>query len=278
MRLRSLLSQVRFTQRIPFLLGEYVYQPLPTKTSIRLLELKPSTDKGRIRCSLRTFELEDAPTFKALSYTWGHSDTTISRSSTIKEDKAQSVSHHRTTVPENDAEITGRRRLHHIICDDRLMKVTSNLRDALHMLGNAVNMPLMPKIPTYYWIDALCMDQSNILERNSQVARMAAIFQKASGVIVWLGQEDDYTADALQVLRKVSEIPESDWPCVQYTSFYDPNAVEQLSRPDLTYYNWLGFIALVNRPWFRRAWVSQNEIDLTTTLTQLLGRARDHTW
>ncbi|KAJ4988146.1 ankyrin and het domain protein [Stagonosporopsis vannaccii] len=260
MRLRSLLSQVRFTQRLPFLLGNYVYQPLPTETSIRLLELIPSTDNNRIRCSLKIYELDDAPTFKALSYTWGHSDTTIARSSALKEDITNCLNHHRAAKYrqlENDTDDVGRKRQHHIICDDRLMRVTSNLRDALHMLGNAINLPLMSKIPVYYWVDALCMDQGNVLERNSQVARMADIFRKASGVIVWLGREDDYTADALEVIRKVSEIPMNDWSNVHYTSFYDSNAAEYPYKPDLTYYNWLGFIALVNRPWFRRAWVVQ---------------------
>ncbi|KAF3002471.1 hypothetical protein E8E13_005317 [Curvularia kusanoi] len=125
------------------------------------------------------------------------------------------------------------------------------------MLSTAINMPLMPKIPTYYWIDALCVDQSNILERNVQVARMADVFCKASGVIVWLGREDEFTADALEVIQKVSAIPERDWPSVPYTSFYDSSALDHPSKPRLSYKNWLGFIALINRPWFRRAWVVQ---------------------
>lgn len=136
------------------------------------------------------------------------------------------------------------------------MKVTGNLRDALRMLGNSLNMPLMPKVPTYYWVDAICVDQQNVLERNTQVARMADIFHKASGVVVWLGREDDFTADALEVIDKISAIPESDWLLVPYTSFYDPICTQHKYRPNLTYRNWLGFITLINRPWFRRAWVS----------------------
>lgn len=263
MRLRSLLSHFRVTQNLPFLLGRYVYEPLPTKTSIRLLELIPSTDRSTIRCSLRAFELEDAPTFKALSYTWGHSDTTVKRASTsAREVAAHCVTHRggaRTTNLDDDGESLGRTRRHHIICDGRMMKVTGNLRDALRMLVSSMlnSMPLMPKTPTYYWIDALCVDQNNVLERNSQVARMADIFLKASGVVVWLGREDEFTTDALAVIHKISEIPETHWSLVPYTSFYDPRTDEHTYRPALTYHNWLGFIALVNRPWFRRAWVIQ---------------------
>ena len=46
------------------------YAPLPTPTSIRLLELLPS-EPGTISCSLATLDLEDKPEFDALSYTWG---------------------------------------------------------------------------------------------------------------------------------------------------------------------------------------------------------------
>lgn len=38
-----------------------------------------------------------------------------------------------------------------------------------------------------YWIDALCIDQSNVAERNHQVAQMGMIYSKARHVIAWLG-------------------------------------------------------------------------------------------
>jgi hypothetical protein len=37
------------------------------------------------------------------------------------------------------------------------------------------------------WIDALCIDQSNILEKNHQVALMGKIYARAEKVLVWLG-------------------------------------------------------------------------------------------
>ena len=88
---------------------------------------------------------------------------------------------------------------------------------------------------------------------------MAEIFHKASGVVVWLGQEDIYTADAFEVMQKVSVIQESDWSGIEYTSFYEPKAIKSCN-PDLTYYNWLGFITFINRPWFQRAWVGDDDV------------------
>jgi hypothetical protein len=37
------------------------------------------------------------------------------------------------------------------------------------------------------WIDAICINQSNVAERNGQVSRMGQIYSNAESVIVWLG-------------------------------------------------------------------------------------------
>jgi hypothetical protein len=45
------------------------------------------------------------------------------------------------------------------------------------------------------WVDAVCIDQANIPERNHQVAKMADIFSTSSRVLVWLGAGE--SADSL---------------------------------------------------------------------------------
>jgi hypothetical protein len=100
----------------------------------------------------------------------------------------------------------------------------------------------MPKTPTYYWIDALCMDQSNIPERNDQVERMGDVFKRADGVIVWLGKEDEFTSDALKTMRNIAATSEEHWSLVPYTSFYEPDQMQHKYRPNLSFYNWLGFM------------------------------------
>lgn len=42
---------------------------------------------------------------------------------------------------------------------------------------------------TWYWIDALCIDQSNIMERNHQVAQMGTTYSQAQGVSIWMGTD-----------------------------------------------------------------------------------------
>jgi hypothetical protein len=49
------------------------------------------------------------------------------------------------------------------------------------------------------WIDALCIDQSNIQERKYQVALMGRFYSEAEMVIAWLGS-------SLQLAHAVGEL------------------------------------------------------------------------
>lgn len=288
MRFRSILSNVRVSQNLHFLLSNYRYDPLPSASCIRLLELVPSANRSVVQCSLKPFELQDAPPFQALSYTWGNPLTPISKSSASV--KKPSRTHLRAAISDpaleneifiKEAETSGGTRRHSIICDGQIIKVTSNLRDALHMLANKITSqtPLTTPVPSrYYWIDALCMDQQNILERNAQVAKMAEIFKAAKGVTVWLGKEDEFVIDALTVIKRISAISEEDWTLTPYTSFYEPMSSQQRHHPNLSFQNWLGFISLINRPWFKRAWVCRSCARTCASANAYsLGGSRDRT-
>jgi hypothetical protein len=65
----------------------------------------------------------------------------------------------------------------------RSFHVQSNLRDFLSVARDKY-----PNQP--FWIDAICIDQSNNLERNHQVQQMGQIYSRASDVISWLGNDE----------------------------------------------------------------------------------------
>ncbi|KAG7005427.1 hypothetical protein G7Y79_00019g046070 [Physcia stellaris] len=50
------------------------------------------------------------------------------------------------------------------------------------------------------WIDAICVDQSNVKERNQQVSMMGDIYRNAKEVIVWLGEGDSGLEAALDMV------------------------------------------------------------------------------
>jgi hypothetical protein len=53
------------------------------------------------------------------------------------------------------------------------------------------------------WIDALCIDQGRLVERNAQVARMGEIYQNSDNVLIWLGPE---SKDGLLALSTISRV------------------------------------------------------------------------
>lgn len=81
--------------------------------------------------------------------------------------------------------------------DGKDLKVTSNLECALQHLRD--------ETPTRtFWIDAICVDQSNLAERSEQVRLMAEIYGGAKQVILWLGCDDTDTKPAFETARKLS--------------------------------------------------------------------------
>jgi hypothetical protein len=72
-----------------------------------------------------------------------------------------------------------------ILVDGNKLSIHANLYRFLFYAS------LLPEFTsTWFWIDAICIDQNNITERQHQVQQMGRIFSKADEVISWLGEND----------------------------------------------------------------------------------------
>ncbi len=58
--------------------------------------------------------------------------------------------------------------------------IRSNLKSALLRFRE-------PDMDVNIWVDALCIDQSNKIEKKAQVARMHEVYTQADNVCIWLG-------------------------------------------------------------------------------------------
>jgi hypothetical protein len=88
-----------------------------------------------------------------------------------------------------------------------------------------------------FWIDAICIDQSQVFERNHQVQMMRKIYSQADSVSIWLGEEDspgssDSSDSAIETLSKwntmleVGKVEDYVWSCAQKESVL--NLFEQM--------------------------------------------------
>ena len=74
------------------------------------------------------------------------------------------------------------------------------------------------KEPRYLWVDAICIDQKNIQERNQQVPRMDSIYGGATGVCVWLGRgstASDAVIDFIKSDVNIGRSNQSIWDLAQ---------------------------------------------------------------
>jgi Heterokaryon incompatibility protein (HET) len=83
--------------------------------------------------------------------------------------------------------------------DDQDMAVTQNLYVALSYLQDQ-------DIPRIIWVDAVCINQSDDVEKSLQLRLMAEIYAKASRVIVWLGEAYSASNEALEAIRQAASI------------------------------------------------------------------------
>ena len=85
-----------------------------------------------------------------------------------------------------------------VLINNKPFKVRQNLFDFLSMTYENQSSS------QFYWIDALCIDQSNMAERNYQVVQMGEIYARAVCVHIWLGS-NQALLPFLRILQKVEE-------------------------------------------------------------------------
>jgi len=113
------------------------------------------------------------------------------------------------------------------------------------------------------WIDAVCIDQKNIEERNNQVAIMGRIYKCGRNNLIWLG--NDKSTNAPSMVRYVNRLVEhmraetEDFKNAE-KALFDPSGAFRFPKQGFPagFEHCLGSIkALVHLPWFRRIWVVQ---------------------
>ena len=94
--------------------------------------------------------------------------------------------------------------------------------------------------PRYLWIDAICIDQDHIREKNHQVDMMSEIYGRAKNVCIWLGEASEASEKALRFIKHE----------VLRLRNFDNLCDNKENSP-----KWLALLELMQREWFSRRWV-----------------------
>ena len=171
------------------------------------------------------YEIDQAPAFQALSYTWG-----------------QEIKQHRIGC-DNFGRVGG------------FLSIYRNLWLALQRLRHETEERVL-------WIDAICIDQSNNTEKNVQVPLMRRLFGKADSVIVWLGEEskDSSAAFDLISLLVAATIMEPEFNSTDIKKVFQAQDLGRLALPEYSDAAWKALDTLFWRPWSSRVWIIQEII------------------
>ena len=131
--------------------------------------------------------------------------------------------------------------------------VTTNLKAALERLRHADD-------ERYLWIDAICINQSDISERNDQVTRLVWIYQCAERVVIWLGVHSDDSRAAINQLEMLSV---DDCGVHQVE-----NAHHGTRRSPAMLARWAPIYHFFSRSWWSRVWVMQEVVWAAEILVQ----------
>lgn len=193
--------------------------PLADVNDIRVIHIHPPSpgSEDTMRCHFERTSLLDPCEYFALSYTWG---SNVNATETI-------------------------------LIDNRPFSITPNLLAALHRLRERG--AWVPSI----WIDAICIDQENPIERSRQVMLMGQIYSKARHVVIWLGEPEEESP------------PIQDWEIEDLIGF--PNgAVDRHAMLRASETN----IKMRSRAYFTRRWVIQEVFCCPGPHTILVGGFR----
>lgn len=87
-----------------------------------------------------------------------------------------------------------------IVVNNKVIRVGCNLEAALRAMQDSTELRAGLKL----WVDSICINQNDIMERSHQVRRMRAIYSGARSIIVWLGEADADTHKAMELITLLS--------------------------------------------------------------------------
>ena len=226
-------------QRIP-----YSYKQLQDHESFRILRLLPCntqhSDQGEpasddmLEVELKEVNFSETPDYECLSYTWG----SLSLTSTV-------------------------------LVDGKTLPTTRSLETALHMLRKrgVLDTP-------WIWIDAICINQSDLDERAGQVRLMRAIYSYARRVCAYLGEAANESNHVPLLIEQIILAVEK-W---QETNHSPDGTPARISEEEYSIYGipsyhdaaWITLKHFFSRPWFTRVWIVQ-EVVLAYELILVCG-------
>lgn len=143
-----------------------------------------------------------------------------------------------------------------ILVNNHPFQVTENLESFLRYFRNSY-LDRIDNQRTGLWIDAICLNQKDIAEKNVHIKSMKDIYSRALTTIVWLGPE---TAGTRQAMEYIDLASESHFECLNTSTGGSENKCKFLTdaRENCLESGLIKSLQeIVTRPYWTRLWVIQ---------------------
>ena len=248
----------------------FPHPDLPSEDSIRVLNLEPGDFHDPLICQLQSIPFREKPEYVALSYTWSDpyrgaqrfaaspkrteaSPCSSKDPSTEPQDlNLGSSSSSKSLIDSNGSRtlLSGRAkqemgvsRLFTVRINNHQCYIGHNLLQAMLHLRSRTH-------PLHLWVDAICINQADEEERNSQVTLMSYVYTRAARVVVWLGTRENRGS------LDTSEYTAIEWQAGQTqrlaASLISSETLRSSSEPDLR-----TFGRIANSAYWNRVWIIQ---------------------
>ncbi|KAH8594437.1 heterokaryon incompatibility protein-domain-containing protein [Bisporella sp. PMI_857] len=117
--------------------------------------------------------------------------------------------------------------------------------------------------PILLWVDAICIDQNNIEERNQQVNLMEQIYKLNGAVYMWLGKEADGSDLAMETLSLIKNFIEEDNEEEKRAKLRE---IMKASFDGSFDQNWMAVTHLFRRQYWTRVWILQEVLQSSQAL------------
>ena len=114
------------------------------------------------------------------------------------------------------------------------------------------------------WIDAVCVNQNDPVERGYQIQQMRRVYEQAQSVQVWIGLEADNCGKSIDLLRKLAHMGEL---LLNLDAIY----INDEFRQQIQLETLKDLFKFFDRDYWHRVWIIQ-EVAMATQITICCGR------
>ncbi|PQE22776.1 Heterokaryon incompatibility protein [Rutstroemia sp. NJR-2017a BVV2] len=154
-----------------------------------------------------------------------------------------------------------------ILCSGKNIRITTNLYDALLRFR-------LPGCERVLWADAICINQADVFENNTQVPLMKHIYSKAAVVLIWLGTGSKDTDRALDTLAQLhsyfsKHLAHYSIDIKKYLALQSSierghdvrlTSLDRKRTEEIRHFDWNAIASFLSLPWFTRAWTLQEYV------------------